>query len=186
MEYKAIFLDFDDTLGDRNQYAYQLWRRAVTENTDETDPFEIEAMVQDCMIWDQNGDAPKAYAVEQLEKRYGVKVKYEDFNAWWEANLCNYAVAFSDSRSTLLALKQKGYQLGLITNGPSEGQRKKAEHAGLADLLDDIVVSADYGIKKPDVRLFQIAAERLGVSRKSVSWSVISSHGIFLGHTVQV
>ena len=32
MKYKAIFFDFDYTLGNRDVYAYQLYLRAVNEN----------------------------------------------------------------------------------------------------------------------------------------------------------
>ena len=34
----------------------------------------------------------------------------------------------------------------------------------MIDAFDDIVVSADHGINKPDARLFHIALDRLGVS----------------------
>ena len=163
MSIKAIFFDFDDTLGDRNQYAWSLWHRAVTENTEETDPIVIEAIVQDCLIWDENGTVSKMYIVNKLKEEYGIELSYPDFHEWWNTNLNQYAVAFPDARRTLEELKRRGYKIGLITNGPSAGQRKKAENAHLIDLLDDIVVSKDFNIFKPDVRLFQIAAERMQV-----------------------
>lgn len=163
MRIKAVFFDFDDTLGDRNQYAWQLWHRAIIENTNGMDPVVQEAIIQDCLIWDENGTASKQYIVDKLKQEYGIELSYPDFTEWWNVSLNQYAVAFPDSRRTIEELKRRGCQIGMITNGPSEGQRKKIENAGLADLFDDAVVSADYGISKPDVRLFEIAVQRMHV-----------------------
>ena len=55
--------------------------------------------------------------------------------------------------------------LGIITNGPSDGQRKKLERSGLGRFFteDRITVSGDYPFKKPDPRLFQEGCRKLGV-----------------------
>lgn len=161
---KAVLFDFDDTLGNREVYAYECYKAYLKTVCDIDDPVEFEAVVQDCMLWDERGNVTKKHVVDMLGKKYGINVEYEDFLHYWENNLWKYCVAFDDSYETLLQLSKK-YLLGIITNGPSEGQRKKVEHAGLAQFFgpENIIVSGDYPFSKPDIRIFQEACRRLGV-----------------------
>ncbi len=59
------------------------------------------------------------------------------------------------------------YQLGLLTNGPSDLQRSKIEMLDIADWFEDIVVSGEHGTAKPDPKIFEIALERLDTDRNS-------------------
>lgn len=52
--------------------------------------------------------------------------------------------------------------LGLLTNGPPDIQRLKLGRSGLAECFDQVVISGETGIGKPDPRVFLLAAERLG------------------------
>ena len=49
---RAVLFDFDDTLGNREEYAYAFFKDIIEENTDITDPLEKEAVLQDLMLWD--------------------------------------------------------------------------------------------------------------------------------------
>ena len=161
---KAVLFDFDDTLGDREIYAYQCYRDILKEHTDIKDEVEFESILQHVMIWDQNGDVPKSYVVDMLQNTYGIVLDREVFEAYWASKLWMYAVSFDGVKQTLDYLQQR-YKLGIITNGPSQGQRQKLEHAGLSAYFptDYITVSGDHGIKKPDPRLFAIACEKMEV-----------------------
>ena len=59
--------------------------------------------------------------------------------------------------------KQRGYRLGILTNGPSYGQRAKVRKSGLEDLLDAVVVSGETDCAKPDPRIFEMIAEMLSL-----------------------
>ncbi len=52
---------------------------------------------------------------------------------------------------------------GILSNAWLDGRCIIAERFGLAHVVDDIVVSAEVGIAKPDARIFRLAATRLGV-----------------------
>jgi len=54
-------------------------------------------------------------------------------------------------------------RLALLTNGPSDIQRRKLALTGLEDCFDSVIISGELGIGKPDVRVFQHAAEALEV-----------------------
>lgn len=53
-------------------------------------------------------------------------------------------------------------KLGLLSNA-NRGWTERFRARGVADLFDDVVVSADVGLAKPDPAIFRLAAERLGV-----------------------
>ena len=53
-------------------------------------------------------------------------------------------------------------KLGLLSNA-NRGFTERLRARGVASLFDDVVVSADVGLAKPDPAIFRLAAERLGV-----------------------
>lgn len=67
----------------------------------------------------------------------------------------------------LKELKERGFSVGIISNTPwgcpSRLWKKELERYGLLEYLDDCVFCVDVGWRKPDVRVFNYALERLGV-----------------------
>ena len=61
---KAVFFDFDDTLGNREIYAYRCYKDILKQHCHIEDPIEFEAVLQQVMIFDQHGDVNKAYVAE--------------------------------------------------------------------------------------------------------------------------
>ena len=55
------------------------------------------------------------------------------------------------------------YKVGLLTNATKDLEEMLLEHHGITDLFDVVINSARVGLAKPDVRIFHLAAERLGV-----------------------
>ena len=161
---KAVLFDFDDTLGNREDYAYRFYRDILEENTDISDPLEKEVILQDLMLWDEHGNVDKKHITDMLEKKYGIVLPYPDFKTYWNDHLWEYTVPFADAPETLEKIHKK-YRLGTITNGPSYGQHQKLKQSGLLEFFDEeaIIVSGDYGFHKPDRRLFETGAEKLGV-----------------------
>jgi len=164
-EYKAVFFDFDDTLGYRDHYAYECFRNILLSNVQIDDPWLLESIMQDFMLADENGNCSKKNVTDMLERDYGIILPYEDYGAYWDSRLWEFSEPMEGASEVLSVLSGK-YKLGIITNGPSDGQRKKLETAGLKQFFPDehIIVSGDYDFKKPDVRMFEAAAEKLGVS----------------------
>ena len=65
--------------------------------------------------------------------------------------------------SILELVKENNVKLGIITNGPSEHQWSKVKALGVERWVDreNIIVSGDYSINKPDIRIFKIMQEKL-------------------------
>ncbi|MER5975889.1 HAD family hydrolase [Streptomyces sp. NPDC001857] len=71
---------------------------------------------------------------------------------------------------SLARLKDRGWSVGVATNGASDIQRAKVRATGLADLLDGIAASGDIDVRKPDPRLFELAAARCGTQLSAGDW----------------
>ncbi len=61
----------------------------------------------------------------------------------------------------LVALRERGLKLALITNGFSETHREKLAVLELEDAFDEVFIADEVGMIKPDPRLFRLACERL-------------------------
>ena len=72
-------------------------------------------------------------------------------------------ILFSDAEDTLINLR-KTYQLALVTNGAPDLQREKIQGAELGRYFDEILISGEVGIGKPDLRIFELALEALAAS----------------------
>jgi len=70
---------------------------------------------------------------------------------------------------------RNSYALGLITNGASCLQREKLTTAGLDEYFDAVVVSAEFGVGKPDPSIFMHTHSLLGCD---------SEHTVMIGDSI--
>lgn len=64
----------------------------------------------------------------------------------------------------LIRRLRPAYKTAVLSNADSSLTRALRESHGIDDLFDDVVVSADVGMAKPDVRIYQLSAQRLGLT----------------------
>ena len=167
---KAVFFDFDDTLQSRKG-AYRLYCEAFltryfprigeTERLQKLD--EMEALV-DGGYKDREVYFPELIALWGWADHPPLQELYDSFNL----DFGKYIVLLPGAVETLKALKARGYLLGVVTNGVSSLQNIKLDTAGIRDLFDVVVVSGDIGVYKPDRRIFDEAARRLGLENRQV------------------
>jgi putative hydrolase of the HAD superfamily len=69
---------------------------------------------------------------------------------------------YEDVLPTIRTLKER-YTVGLLSNGNNYPER-----CGLEGIFQFVVFSQDYGVEKPDPRIFQIALEKAGCSEKEL------------------
>jgi putative hydrolase of the HAD superfamily len=72
-------------------------------------------------------------------------------------------VAFPQTQEVLCYLKTR-YRLAVVTDAQSPWAIPELRAVGLADYFAPIIISGDYGYRKPDPRLFQAALSELQVS----------------------
>ena len=71
---------------------------------------------------------------------------------------------FPGARATLEYFHHAGVPLALLTNGDSTGQRHKIDRFDLAGFFDCILIEEEFGVGKPDERVFRHALDRFGGS----------------------
>ena len=84
-------------------------------------------------------------------------------------------VFFEGVRETLLALKARGYLLGVITDTTNTVSTKMNwfERGGFGQVWDSIIASAEIGMCKPDPDIYRAALHQLGLSPEQA---------VFVGH----
>lgn len=58
-------------------------------------------------------------------------------------------------------------KVGLLSNATSDLRDVLAARAGIVEAFDDLVISSEVGLIKPDVRIYHLAVQRLGVPPES-------------------
>ena len=105
------------------------------------------------------------YRIQEAAKDLGVFLTDEQaLNMQKEYKMNQQKLQMSNITINILKLARKNnVRLGIITNGPSEHQWSKIEALGVERWIDkeNIIVSGDYSINKPDVRIFEIMQEKL-------------------------
>jgi putative hydrolase of the HAD superfamily len=72
---------------------------------------------------------------------------------------------------TLRHFQGQGIKLGLVTNGGAEIQRAKIERFQLADWFDRILIEGEFGVGKPDEKVYRHVLEQLD-TRPEDTWMV--------------
>ena len=70
---------------------------------------------------------------------------------------------YPDTERALKRLRDKGIPVAVVSNIPWD-IRRVFRHHGMADLVDEFVLSYAEGVMKPDAKIFRVACERLGVA----------------------
>jgi putative hydrolase of the HAD superfamily len=95
---------------------------------------------------------------------------------------------FPGALDTLQRLCGQGIRLALITNGNADLQRRKINRFGLEPYFDYILVEGEFGVGKPDARVYQHVLEQLKVKPNqawmigdNLEWDVVAPQrlGIF-------
>ena len=78
---------------------------------------------------------------------------------------------FPGALDTLAALRERGIKLALISNGNAQEQRAKVRRAGLEPRFESILIGGEFGVAKPDPRVFRHTLEQLQVA-PAQAWMV--------------
>lgn len=82
---------------------------------------------------------------------------------------------YDEVPAMLAALKAKGMQTAILSNGSPDMLQGAVSSAGIGDVLDDCLSVESVGIFKPDDRVYDLVGQRFGCARDSVLF--VSSNG---------
>jgi len=105
--------------------------------------------------------------------RKGVKLsqsQWEQFAWLWYEPLSRCAKVEDDIKRTLSTLRDWGLKLGIVSN-TFVNRASLEKHLGLLSILDFFRVqlySYEFNVRKPNLELFRIAAEKIGVPVRNI------------------
>ena len=106
------------------------------------------------------------------EKGEPVVSRAELFDFIWNISFLRHAEKFPFTIPTLQRLHEMGLKIGLITNAANEEgirrQRAKLEMLGLSDKFDEILITGQVGIHKPNRGVFDIMKWRLDIPAENM------------------
>jgi putative hydrolase of the HAD superfamily len=105
--------------------------------------------------------------LRRIGERKGVKFDDEKWKqlAWlWYEPLSKFATIEPGIKQTLTAMRKSGLKLGIVSNTFVNGcsLEKHLQQLGLLEFFGVRVYSHEFEFRKPDVRIFEAAAKRIG------------------------
>lgn len=159
---KAIGFDFDHTLGIDNKLERIAFLRLLEPRRALID--EIETI--DELLAEQRSGL---FSIEEAVRRFvcargvdpGDAASYVERYKRTCVDMVDELVICEPGVRTLCAeLQARAIPAAILTNGWSPLQQRKAQHVGFAG---EVVVSADIGVQKPQLRAFEALSSALGV-----------------------
>ena len=199
-QYKAVFIDWDDTIGDfigaaklALQDMYEKYN--LSEYFASFEEFFLLYKPHNIELWDKYGKdlVTKEYlsfdrfffplmhgsrVVERLKAkrdRQGVAALAEQLSEDF-LNMTTARFSLLEGAEELVRYLAAKYPLTVVTNGFVEVQYEKFDKSGLRDCFAHIVLSEEVGCQKPNPRIFEEALRMNGLQAEDVvmigdSWS---------------
>ena len=184
---RAILFDLDDTILEYDGNADQVWHSVVAEHAGSLAGLDVErfiAALNEYREW-YWGD-PERHRRGRLDlplaRREVVRGAFDVLGLTTPAVADEIAHAYSVQRElevspfpgaieTLNYIRAQGIRMALVTNGTSAMQRGKIERFGLESCFDYILIEEEFGVGKPDERVYLHAIAQLEAS-PAESWMV--------------
>lgn len=165
MPIKAIIFDLDNTLVNRKRAFKKYTEEFIDEFVIITESTNRDEIIEYIRIADRDGYRKKHELYEDLMKNLKMKndVTIEGLLGYWFSEFHKSTELMDGAIDILEELKNKQIKLGLITNGSTKSQNLKIDQVRIRGYFDNIIVSDEVQIKKPDKRIFELATEKLGV-----------------------
>jgi putative hydrolase of the HAD superfamily len=111
---------------------------------------------------DKNGYENRSVFYNKIIDTWNLEYTAEELEKDWFEQFDKYSVPAFELIETLEYLYKK-YKLAVITNGSTYMQNKKIDKLGIRKYFDEIIISNDIGIKKPEKAIFILCCRRLNI-----------------------
>lgn len=166
---QGIIFDYDGVLTKRYASAYHMYQWIICSITNkEKSDLDVEEMVQTCMIWDEFGHSDKKYVFDKMKEHWFHDLDVSYWRTYWYEHFDAFQIVSDDAFDVLNQL-HKHYKLAILSNGFSHSQHKKISSLKLEPYFDEVIVSGDYEMQKPDTRIFLIACDKLKLDPSEVA-----------------
>lgn len=176
MKYEVLLFDADETLLDFDKAEEYAVEKVMGHGKIEYDrEYHLDHYREvNKEIWDEFEReliTPKELKVERfkrLSKRLGIDLDHEDMSKKYLEFLGETGFLIEGAEGLLNKLKGK-YKLVLITNGLSAVQNSRLKNSLLEDYFDEIIISEEVGIAKPNPKIFQYTFEKINHKNKDTA-----------------
>ena len=192
-QYKAVFIDWDDTIGDfvgaaklALQDMYEKYN--LSEYFASFEEFFLLYKPHNIELWDKYGKDqvtkeylsfdrffyPLMHGSRVGERRLGDKAIRQEVAALVEQlsedflNMTTARFSLLEGAEELVRYLAAKYPLTVVTNGFVEVQYEKFDKSGLRDCFAHIVLSEEVGCQKPNPRIFEEALRMNGLQAEDV------------------
>jgi FMN phosphatase YigB (HAD superfamily) len=150
--------DLDNTLIDRDG-AFSAWARWWVGRV---------GLGEDAVEWlvahDNGGFTPRPELFAGVRETFGVAASVDELVAAYDREHPPFTWVEQAVLDGLASLRTAGWRVAVVTNGNVVQQTGKLEHTGIAKAVDYCCISQAAGVRKPDPRIFAIAAEHAGAT----------------------
>jgi HAD superfamily hydrolase (TIGR01549 family) len=120
-------------------------------------------------------DINSSALLRRIGTKKGIKLDAEQWRhfAWlWYEPLSKIATTDPKIKETLIALKGLGLKLGILSNTfvNAHSLEKHMKQVGILDFFTVRMYSYEFDFRKPDARIFKIAAERIGERAENIMY----------------
>lgn len=174
MKYEIIIFDADETLFDFNKSEKEAFKNTMLQfNIEYDENYHLNIYKEiNSKLWKEI----EAGSITQQElkierfKRLSVALDIDfneiEFANCYAKNLANSSYLYDDSLKLIESL-HKDYELILVTNGLTEIQDKRIRKSIIAKYFQDIVISEEVGVSKPNPKIFEYALKYIENLNKS-------------------
>ena len=174
MNYKVLIFDADETLFDFKKAEKEAFKETILEfgiNYDESYHFETYKVINSA-IWKELEQGLITQSKLKIErfKRLSDKLKISfdevEFANAYMKHLANGSFLFEDSTDLIKSIKDK-YTLVIVTNGLTAVQEKRIKQSSIAKYFNNIVISENICISKPNPGIFEYTLKDMKNIKKS-------------------
>ena len=178
-KYRHLFFDLDNTLYDFSLNAFLAMKEAFKQLEilpllpSFEEYFGIYALIND-QLWAEyrekkiTKDFLRACRFERSLKEFGIapKVEFSEIDDLYLKIMSVQTNLFPGTSEVLSELKNRGYQIHIITNGFKEVQYDKLQNTGLDKFLTNVFISEEIKSHKPSKEIFEYAIKSSNARKK--------------------
>jgi putative hydrolase of the HAD superfamily len=174
MKYKVIMFDADDTLFDFKKCESDAFKNTMLEfniEYDEKHHLQEYSAINSAM-WKEFEDGLvtqeklKVERFKRLSEKINTVFNEVEFARSYSRHLSNTSFLYDDSMGLVKDL-YKNYRLTLITNGLKDVQDNRLRKSVIGKYFEDIVISEEVQVAKPDPKIFELALNNIKHTDKS-------------------
>jgi len=171
---KAVLFDVDDTLFDTTTLAKMARTNAVKAMIESGLPLRnvgkgYNALLRVVSSYGANYDQHFDRLLEALGYKCDPKIIAAGIVAYHDTKLA-YLKPDPDVIPTLIALRDRGCKIGVVSNGRSVKQWEKIIRLGLHHFFDVVIISDEVACEKPDPKIFGTALDTLKVKPQEAAY----------------